>query len=127
MVVSGSLVAWLDLEGCCVYDVPKMESKSERPGEHHKAGKVGCGGHYNEESYLEIMTLDKLAEFRYEKAGGIGDNVAGFATARGISGFAHGRRNCVNSLRYTVNGPRVRKKRGGVNRDGRFRLVIEMR
>ena len=88
---------------------------------------MGCGGRYNEESYLEIMTFDKLAEFRYKKSGEIGDNVAEFATARGISGCAHGRRNCVSSLRYTINGPRVRVKQGGVNRDGRFRLVIEMR
>ncbi len=95
-----------------------MENQSERPGDHQKAGEVECGGRYHEESCPENATLDKLAESGYKKASESGDNVTGFATARGISGFAHGRRNCVSILRYTGNGPRVaRKERGGVNGD----------
>lgn len=120
------MVARLTLEGCCAYDGPKMENQSERPGDHQKADELECGGRYNEESYSENATLDKLAESGYKKARESGDSVAGFATAKGISGFAHGRRNCVSSLRYTGDGPRVKKKRGGVNGDGCFRLVIEM-
>ena len=93
MAGSGSLVARLALEGCCVYDGPKMENQSERPGDHQKAGEVECGGRYKEESCPENATLDKLAESGYKKASESGDNVVEFATARGISGFAHGRRN----------------------------------
>ena len=76
-----------------------MENQSERPGDHQKAGEVECGGRYNEESCPENATLDKLAESGYKKASESGDNVVEFATARGISGFAHGRRNCVISPR----------------------------
>ena len=99
MAGSGSLVARLALEGCCVYYGPKVENQGERPGDHQKAGEVECGGRYNEESYSENTTLDKLAESGYKKASESGDNVAGFATVRGISGFPHGRRNCVISPR----------------------------
>ena len=87
-----------------------MENQSERLGDNQKSGGAECGDRYNEESYSENATLDKLAESEYKKANESGDNVAGFATARGISGFAHGRRNCVISPRYTGNGPGVGKK-----------------
>ena len=104
-----------------------MESQSEMPGDHQKSGGAECGDRYNEESYSENATLDKLAESGYKKASESGNNVAGFATARGISGFAHGRKNCVISRRYTGNGPGVGKKARRSKWDGRFRLVIEMR
>ena len=76
-----------------------MENQSERLGDHQKSVGAECGDRYDEESYSENATLDKLAESGYKKANESVDNVAGFATARGISGFPQGRRNCVISPR----------------------------